>query len=57
MGAALSNSIAGTAGYSVAFLFLVSCAGAAFVLFWAAVPETGRATVDGAHRASPVAIG
>lgn len=45
LGAALSNSAAGyivdIAGYSSAFLFLASCAAAALLLFWTAMPETG----------------
>jgi|SRR5271165_2486443 len=45
LGAALSNSVAGyivdVAGYSAAFLFLAGCAFAAFLLLWAAMPETG----------------
>jgi MFS family permease len=45
-GAALSNSVAGMivdkAGYSAAFLFLAGCAAAAFLLFWIAMPETGK---------------
>jgi MFS family permease len=44
LGAALSNSVAGyivvMAGYSAAFLFLAGCALAAFLLLWAAMPET-----------------
>jgi predicted MFS family arabinose efflux permease len=54
LGAALSNSvaglIAGTAGYSAAFLFLALCAVAAFLVFWAAVPETGRDQIDDARQ-------
>lgn len=46
IGAALSNSVAGFivdwAGYSTAFLFLAGVALAAVVLFWVAVPETGK---------------
>jgi MFS family permease len=46
IGAAFSNSIAGFivdwAGYSTAFLFLAGVALAALVLFWVAVPETGK---------------
>ena len=57
LGAALSNTVAGyivdLAGYSAAFLFLALCAVAAFVLLWAAVPETGRAEIEAAHPASP----
>ncbi len=57
LGAALSNSVAGyivdLAGYSAAFLFLALCAVAAFVLFWAAVPETGRAELEAAGPVSP----
>jgi len=45
LGAALSNSaakyIVDIADYSSAFLFLVSCAAAALLLFWTAMPETG----------------
>jgi MFS family permease len=45
LGAALSNFVAGyivdIAGYSSAFLFLASCAAAALLLFWTAMPETG----------------
>ncbi len=45
-GAALSNSVAGLivdkAGFNAAFLFLASVAALAFLLFWLAVPETGR---------------
>jgi MFS family permease len=46
LGAALSNSVAGfivdMAGYSAAFIFLAAVALAAFLLFWIAVPETGK---------------
>jgi len=46
LGAALSNSVAGfivdRAGYSAAFLFLATVALVALVLFWIAVPETGK---------------
>jgi MFS family permease len=46
LGAALSNSIAGfivdMAGYNAAFLFLAAVALVALLLFWIAVPETGR---------------
>jgi MFS family permease len=46
LGAALSNSIAGfivdMAGYNAAFLFLAAVALAALILFWTAVPETGK---------------
>jgi MFS family permease len=46
LGAALSNAVAGfmvdTAGYNFAFLFLTTVALAAFMLFWIAVPETGK---------------
>jgi predicted MFS family arabinose efflux permease len=30
------------AGYNIAFLFLATVALAAFMLFWIAVPETGK---------------
>ncbi|MDQ2802744.1 MAG: MFS transporter [Pseudomonadota bacterium] len=44
-GAALSNTVAGyivqLAGFDAAFLFLAACAGAAFLLFLFAMPETG----------------
>jgi MFS family permease len=46
LGAALSNSVAGfivdVAGYNAAFLFLAAVALVALVLFWVAVPETGK---------------
>lgn len=46
LGAALSNSVAGVivdiAGYSAAFLFLAIVAFVALILFWMAVPETGK---------------
>ena len=46
LGAALSNAVAGfmvdRAGYNIAFLFLAAAALTAFMLFWIAVPETGR---------------
>lgn len=46
LGAALSNGAAGyivnTFGYSPAFLFLIGCALAAFLLFWLGVKETGE---------------
>lgn len=63
LGAALSNSVAGfiaeMAGYSAAFLFLASCAFGAFVLFWAAVPESGGAEIEAAHPVAraPAAVG
>jgi predicted MFS family arabinose efflux permease len=45
LGAALSNAVAGfiadRAGFDAAFLFLAAAAALAFVLFWAAVPESG----------------
>ena len=50
LGAALSNSVAGfivdMAGYSAAFLFLSAVALVALVLFWIAVPETGKGTAS-----------
>jgi MFS family permease len=46
LGAALSNLVAGfivdAGGYSAALLFLAAVAVVAFVLFWIAVPETGK---------------
>jgi predicted MFS family arabinose efflux permease len=53
LGAALSNSVAGVivdkAGFSAAFVFLAGCALAAFLLLWAAMPQTGD------PKATPVA--
>ena len=49
IGASLSTSVAefvaGYAGYTAAFLTLAAIAGAALILFWAAVPETWQPDV------------
>lgn len=56
VGAALSNTVAGLivvkAGYSSAFFFLATVAGAGLLLFGLAMPETGAA---GQSRPAPVA--
>ncbi len=55
LGAALSNSLGGLVaeefGFTAAFLVLAGIAFAAFLLFWLAVPETGRAAGDAAATA------
>lgn len=55
-GAAVSNLVAGSivvaAGYNVAFAFLGALAGAGFVLYLAAMPETAAAKSGGGGAAS-----
>jgi MFS family permease len=61
LAAALSNSVAGfivdMAGYNAAFLFLAAAALVALILFWIAVPETGKVgtSIEGdfGHSSSP----